>query len=402
MRTAGALAALAVAAVACGATTSIRGPVASAAAPLPLASSLVTASGAWAMVPVSGFWQLLYLPSAGARWALATPPGVADEGGLVAGSAPDGTLLVGFRPTASLSFSPLAQTGNGKDWSAGLLPGGLVQSPDAVALGADGGAWAVLRGGGGNVVAASSPGGRWHRVVTTSLLAASSAGRACGLTAIIGAAITGAGTGLLAGACSKPGVVGIFTNAGVHGDGGWALSGPTLADTSGRRIRLLRLATNGRSAFTLLEVPASSSSGATSASRYVAAWSSTGGSTWTQTTLEAPGSSEYAGGAPASALQPTASASGGAGPLTFEPSSAFVIFRLQNGALDANLLTPAGSEALPTLPPGTGTLAAGRSGVPQAVSVQGRFVDIWSLIGRGTGHPEWRMVQAVYVPAGGT
>ena len=58
--------------------------------PPSLATSLVTASGTWAVAVMGGsaaehnnFWQLFVRPTATGKWRLATPPGVASNGGLV-------------------------------------------------------------------------------------------------------------------------------------------------------------------------------------------------------------------------------------------------------------------------------------------------------------------------------
>src|SRR5262249_19061866 len=102
------LAALALVTAACG--SSGAGARQGAAAPPPAArpsmlTSLSAGHGAaWAVLEVGGsraqhnnFWQLLVRPAAGQAWRLATPPGVADNGGLVA-AGPGATpgLIAGF------------------------------------------------------------------------------------------------------------------------------------------------------------------------------------------------------------------------------------------------------------------------------------------------------------------
>ena len=87
----------------------------------PLTTSIATVGSTWAVVvmgdPASqsgAFWQLVTLPHGSTQWALVTPPGVADNGGLVAAADPSaGPLLrVAFRPSQNLTFSPLASTSN--------------------------------------------------------------------------------------------------------------------------------------------------------------------------------------------------------------------------------------------------------------------------------------------------
>ena len=55
-----------------------------------LATSLVTGAGTWAVAVMGGsvathdnFWQLFARPAGSSRWQLVTPPGTADNGGLV-------------------------------------------------------------------------------------------------------------------------------------------------------------------------------------------------------------------------------------------------------------------------------------------------------------------------------
>ena len=63
-----------------------------AAATAPLATSMTTADGAtWAILAMGGaaadenqFWELFTRPAGNGQWELVTPPGVADNGGLVA------------------------------------------------------------------------------------------------------------------------------------------------------------------------------------------------------------------------------------------------------------------------------------------------------------------------------
>ncbi len=72
---------------------------------IPLATSVVTPSGTWAMFPMghlddptNTFWEVFALPSGADQWAERTPPDVADNGGLV--TAPTSTgVVVGFRPS---------------------------------------------------------------------------------------------------------------------------------------------------------------------------------------------------------------------------------------------------------------------------------------------------------------
>ena len=84
----------------------------------PLATSLPSAGGSWALLPAGAssgeehFWELLHRGAGSTHWSLVTPPGVQDNGGLAIAAA-GGTLLAGFLPSYNLHFSPLALTTDG-------------------------------------------------------------------------------------------------------------------------------------------------------------------------------------------------------------------------------------------------------------------------------------------------
>ena len=270
--------ACAVLAAGCGSTPApgAAAGAASAAGPPPLASSVTTTGGtSWAVLEMGGsraehnnFWQLLARPAGGSRWALATPPGVADNGGLVAAPLGSRGLVAGFNPSQDLTFSPLATTRDGgAHWAPGLLPAGLAAVPSALAAG-PGGRMLALTGQGR--VQASGPSGAggggggggpaWTALTSLAALARTPAGRACGLTGLTSAAFSPAGAPMLAGTCSRPGVTGIFSFTG----GGWHAAGPVRpAALAHRRVTVLRLAPAGSRTLALLStVPASAPGGA--------------------------------------------------------------------------------------------------------------------------------------------
>ena len=197
-----------------------------------LAQAWTDAQGSWAVVPMghlghphNTFWQVLFRPAGAQRWRLVTPPGVATNGGIsvAAGSSARGPVTVGIQPTDLLRFSPLARTADaGRTWSSGLLPSGLADVADAVATGPAGAAYALVRSGHGTLLRAEGTLTAWTKVVTTSALAATSAGRACGVSALDAVGVA-AGGPLLGAACTHPGVVGLFQDTG----GSWRLVGPS-------------------------------------------------------------------------------------------------------------------------------------------------------------------------------
>ena len=107
----------------CGSTVSSGSgpaPEATSAGTRFLATSLGTTAGTWAITVMGGsvaahnnFWQLFVRPARSSQWKLVTPPGVADNGGLVAAAASGGPLITAIRPSQFLTYTPLATTRDG-------------------------------------------------------------------------------------------------------------------------------------------------------------------------------------------------------------------------------------------------------------------------------------------------
>src|SRR4029077_12557152 len=230
----------------CGSASPTTGPHPAAADQVtPLATSMISPDGtSWAIVDMGGlatqhqnFWQLFTRPVASPTWRLATPLGVADNGGLVVAATGANSMVTGFRPSQDLTFSPLASTADGgTNWSpGGPLPGGLADAPDALAAGPTGQLVAVTSTG--EALLRTGPQAGWTRLTTLRQLAATAAGHSCGLTALTGAAFGPGGTVLLTGDCGRARQLGIFAQAG----GTWTLRPPVLPDSSSTRV--LSLAT---------------------------------------------------------------------------------------------------------------------------------------------------------------
>ena len=206
------------------------------AAPRALATSVSASGATWATVRTGGritggkFWQLLVRPAGSSRWRLATPPGVADNGGLAVAGA-GRSLSVGFVPNALLRFTPLATTTDGGTaWSQGLFQGGLTGAPSALAV-LPGNRLVAITAKAAEI---SGPGGAsWLPLVTLRALAASAADRSCGLTRLTAVAASPAGDPLVAGQCRRAGVAGIFE----HSAGGWHAVGQVLGGSL-RRLRV--------------------------------------------------------------------------------------------------------------------------------------------------------------------
>ena len=363
------------------------------AATAPLATSLAQAGGrAWAIVAMGGsaaddnsFWEVFTRPLGSSRWALVTPPGVADNGGLVAAvpSAAQG-LDVAVRPSQKLTFSPLALTGNGgQTWDTGLVDASVAAVPDALALG--GGRMLVLLGDGAidqaatSGVAQPSASAAWTRLAAPGAIAGSAAGRDCHVTALTAVALTAAGTPLAGASCARPGVAGIFTPAGT----GWQAAGPALSGTlASQPVKVLRLtAGDGAGIMALLQ------SGTGDSASLLAAWTADG-THWTVS--------------PPLGLNGAQVLSSGAGP---GATAAWVLLSGGRAATIAGPTAPSAPSAasaagaawrpLPAPPHGTAVLAPGPGGALDALAVSGgSALTVFRLTPAGA----WQQTQAISVP----
>jgi hypothetical protein len=339
-----------------------------------LATSLVTPAGTWAIAVMGGsvtahnnFWQLFARPAGSTRWKLVTPPGVADNGGLVAASASSGSLITGIRPSQYLTYTPLALTRDGgQAWSpAGPLDAALANTPNALAAApATGRLVALLTTG---TVKAAAPGyTRWTTLTTRRSLAATPAGRRCGLASLTAATFTATGTPLLAGRCSHPGTAGIFAAS----NGTWQAAGPALPATLGHQVTtVLRLTRTSTGMVALLET------GTGPDTSLLAAWSADNGDHWTMSPPVRLNGARLT------------SASFGAG-----GAAALVLTGNR-----AETIAGAGAtwRSLPALPAGTATLAPGPAGGFDALAVHRTRLTIWQL---GPATTAWRATQAMNVP----
>jgi hypothetical protein len=344
-------------------------------AAVPLSTSLVTGQGTWAVAVMGGgtdgdggFWQLFARPAGASRWSLVTPPGVADNGGLVAaGGGSD--LVVGIRPSQNLAFSPLAtSTDTGRTWTPGLLDAGLADTPGAIALGPSGRLLAVLRDG--TIEAAPTAGaaaaGQWTVLTTFRALAASAPGRSCGLEGVTAASFGPNESPIAAGRCARPGAAGVFTDAG----GTWRSAGLRLPGAAGRsQVRVLGLAADAGGNVALLAAGETPAGLRPSGGSVLAAWRD--GARWTVS-------------APVAAGRVRAFGFGGDG-------SAWLLL----GDGRALSIDGAGGSwgTLPSVPAGTQVLAPDAGGGYEALAVDRARLTVWRM-GRGT----WVQGQQITVP----
>jgi hypothetical protein len=354
-------------------TSDASGGSTSGSGPAPLATSLNTTNGTWATVamghlddPANTFWQLFHRPSGAETWTdQVQATAVATNGGLVMASPPGGSLVVGVLPFDFLTFSPLIATANGgRSWTNGLLPGGLVTAPDAMAANANGQALAIT-GKDGSVntqkVLISSSLTSWQVLTPVSALAASAAGEQCGIAGLSAVAFNGPDP-VIGARCSRPGVIGLFEQKG----SGWVLAGPrTPTGTGQEELAVSALqATEGGLACLL------SASGPGGTSVMVVS-TADAGQTWE---VSQP-------------LQLTPSE----GITSVGPAGAggfFVLFSSSSGTSRAAMLAApeTGWQALPTPPPGTATLAFGPGTTVEALAVNEATLTVWTLGASGSWH----------------
>jgi hypothetical protein len=366
----------------CGSTrASSAGQRASPATPS-LATSASYPDGTWAVLVMGGsaaahndFWQVFARPSGHqATWRLATPLGVASNGGIAVAATGGPSLVAALLPSQDLRFSPISRsTDGGAKWSAdGLLDAPLAATPRALAAAPSGGLIALPRTRTAEV--AGHPGGAWARLATEHSVASSPAARSCGLTSLTAADYTAAGSALLAGTCSRGGRAGIFA----HGAGGWVAAGPALpAALAGRPVTVLRLTRSGAADVALLQV------GTGRTASLVGAWSTGTGSGWQ---LSAP--YRLAG------AQPRSAAVAG--------RAIGVLWRGAHGTTGgAVTVTGPGAawQALPGLPPGTATLppgamtlAAGPASGFQLLTARVNQLSVWTA-----GSGGWARSQVINV-----
>jgi hypothetical protein len=207
-----------------------------------MATSIAAGGDTWAVVPMSAdpaFWEVFARAGNSGSWKLVTPPGVADNGGLVAAAGAAKSLTVAVRPSQDLVFSPLAQTADGGvSWSSGgPIDAAVAASPDAFA--ADGGHLAALLSD-GTVETSSDAGASWSALAKPGAIAASPAGQGCGGAVRVTSISFGiTGTDLLAGGtCGTGGTAAVFAYSP---GGGWQrlslpVPGPVVRLTDGMAL----------------------------------------------------------------------------------------------------------------------------------------------------------------------
>jgi hypothetical protein len=374
MRPAGRRAALGVALagalLAAGCGGAAQAPAGTGAAPPepPLDTSLGTAAGTWAVVVMGGsaaqhnnFWQMFVRPAGGNAWKLVTPPGTADNGGLVVADDGGQSLITAFRPSQGLTYTPLIQTSNsGQAWSSlNPLDAALAAAPDALAVEPGTGRLLALTTGG--TVETATPGyNAWQVLGSARTLSATPAGRGCGPLSLAAATFTSSGTPLVAGACAHPGIAGIFA----YQDGTWeSVAPPIPAGLARQDVAVAGMAQTRSGIVALLATPSS----------LLAAWLADDGAPWTVSS-------------------PLRLGSGSLGAASFGPDGTAAV--VLPGDRGETIARGASWQPLPTLPQGTATLASAPGGEVDALAVHGGKLTVWQA---RPGGAAWSPTQTIQV-----
>jgi hypothetical protein len=342
-----------------------------------LATSLSTAKDSWAIVPMTAnptFWEVFVRPAKSATWQLVTPPGVADNGGLVAAADTGSALTVAVRPSQDLEFTPLTSTADaGSSWSArGPLSAGVAASPGALAV--SGSQLAALLGN-GTIEASSDAGSTWRTLAKPGTIAASAAGKKCGTVGVTAVSFGPQPTEVLAaGTCGATGTTGFFDYSPGSPGGGWQrLSLPV----SGQLVRL-------GAGTALVRAKAG----------LTAVWP---GGWVAYAPLDKPSAQPSSAAWTASAPLPVTSAaiaSGGLGGAT--AASPGGVWVLMPGGQAATIAGP-GQQwlLLPPTPAHTSVLASGPGNSVDALAVSGSTLTVWQL---DRGSTLWTKAQTLSVP----
>jgi hypothetical protein len=337
-----------------------------------LATSLSTVKDSWAIVPMTAnptFWEVLVRPAKSATWQLVTPPGVADNGGLVAAADTGSALTVAVRPSQDLEFTPLASTVDaGTSWSTGgPINAGVAASPGALAV--SGSQLAALLGN-GTIEASSDAGSTWRTLAKPGTIAASAAGKKCGTVGVTAVSFGPLPTEVLAaGPCGATGTTGFFDYS--PADGWQRLSLPV----SGQLVRL-------GAGTALVRAKAG----------LTALWT---GGWYAYAPLEPstqPANTAWLSSSPLPVTSPVIASGGLTGSTTALPTGMWV---LMPGGQAATIAGP-GQQwlLLPPAPARTSVLAAGPGNSIDALAVQGATLTVWQL---DRGSTIWTKTQAMNV-----
>ena len=340
-----------------------------------LRSAVSNQAGSWVVLPMgrlsdpdNTFWQLLYAPPGSLRWSVVTPPGVADNGGLVAAVSGD-SLVVAVLPSGLLRFSPLSTSSNGgASWSSAFVPGAVAGRPDALAVdaGSDPRSFAVVS----NRVATTSNFTSWTSVASLATLRRAAPG--CAPRRIDAVTTSAAGQPVIGLTCARGGKVGLISDVG----GRWSPMGPPLPEGLGAvSTSVVRLEIGASGTTALVSERGKSGTG------LVVAWQDPNGS-WVQSSSL---------GDRNRLLATSVSEDGMVAVLTGPPSDPAVSEVAPGGRWTPEGKPPAGTAALAFASPA----AAGTPGQLEAFTVTGTKLTVYAAAPVSAG---WTKVSSSVVP----
>ena len=373
---------------ACGSSSSSpsssAGSAAASAPAVSLATSLGTTKDSWAIVPMTSnptFWEVLVRPATSATWRLVTPPGVADNGGLVAATDTASGLTVAVRPSQSLKFTPFTSTADaGASWSTeGPISDGVAASPGALAV--SGGQLAAVLGN-GTIESSSNAGNTWGTLAKPGAIAASAAGQKCGTVHVTSVSFGPIPTQVLAaGDCGTTGAAGLFAYSA--GDGWQRLSLPV----SGPLVRL------GAGTALVRAKAGLTALWADDALHWYAYAPLSSSATPTPTSSPEPSAADWTASAPLPVTSAVTASGGLAGATATSPGGTWVLLP---GGQAATIGGP-GQQwlLLPPTPARTSVLASGPGTSIDALAVSGATLTVWQL---DHGSTVWARAQTIKVP----
>ena len=327
------------------------------------------------------FWEVFVRPAKSSTWQLVTPPGVADNGGLVAAADAGSGLTVAVRPSQDLAFTPVATTTDaGASWSTdGPISTGVAASPGALAVSGSQLA-AVLDNG--TVEASSNGGGSWATLAGPGTIAAAAAGQKCAAAHVTSVSFGPVPTQVLAAAeCGATGTADVFAYSA--GDGWQRLSLPA----TGQLVRL-------GAGSALVRTPAGLTELWADNALHWYAYAPLSSSA-TPAPASAPGSSaaDWTASAPLPVTNAVTASGGLAGATATSSGGTWVLLP---GGQAATIGGP-GQQwlLLPPTPAHTTVLASGPGTALDALAVSGSTLTVWQLDHEST---VWAKAQTIRVP----
>jgi len=384
----GGIGAVAIASAACGSTTPAT-DASPAPVRLPAAQALPGSGGTWATLvmghrddPLNAFGEVFYRSGCASgtscnggapTWSVATPPGVASNGGIMVAANPDGSLTSGFGVSLDLRYSPLAETTNaGSVWTGGILPVALAGVPDALAASGVTQRLALAAPApvaDGAVYVSTDDLSTWTRLADRGAVVSAASAAGCVLGGLSAVAITAPADDLVAGDCTGGRRAGIFRVGSAARSVPVAVIGPPVPSAYGADVRVERLVATGGVLSALVR-------------------QGTGTRSWLELATSIDGAATWSVSAPFASARPVLATG-------VTSTGGFVVLLGGRGRGQAAVVEPGLPWAVLATPPvGTAVISYGAGdGAIEALVPSGSLLDVDRL-----GTAGWRQVQELQVP----